>query len=773
MKKRLFSAIVLFAINVTIVFLAILSIFLIGNNSPFIAVRWVFAIVFLFFLPGNILTEILFLGHRDGKFGAIERFSMSLGLSFITISLTLSLLNFFWEISLFSLLTSVSIIVFSASTVALYLKLSRSHPRHIRSTPTAANPKTIASSKNVSMQTIRENALFFSFLCGVFVMLFSFVISPLFLIPQTSYVWAFAMNNNILDLLLLLFGALASIGILKTKQRGKRLLCYVLVAVSIAVAIKARILPALVSLGVGGDIGIDNWDSIGHMNSVIQSGHYSATEPYFLVYQNGEFLQPPNVLAPGYFCLMAAVSMMTGISPLNIPKTLFLVGALQPLLLYVVVKRKTGDDAKAIFSAFLIAGGSLLSDHIRYSSGSTSPVEAFSLTLILIGVYFLTFKQTRTIRALELFLILSLLSTHFVTAFLYFFILLVYLGPKILSLNDFKGLFQGIKQKNLSVIVTVTLFALLTTVFVFWLPVMAHPHSHLGIHYVERSTFFSYVRPEAHVERESLYTVITQHFFMNLKEEGLYIFLILYGSYWAIRKRERFFSSWIFALAFLGVFMHFANPNVSPLSYASPFIAFLNQAACAAGGVAIIDDFFHKPLPNVRKLTDVLRKVDIGKLFMSISILFVVLYLAFIPVFVRIQSPDEIYVRGSPEIFGYAKTTPKEVRYLMEVYLEAVSWSLENFPENAILVVNISRPVIADPFISHPVNLFRHMGVTMLVGTNLTLSDYGVIVSSFQDVYALKAREFVFNDDPTRTIIQYSYRNADVIILKLLKIVEG
>jgi len=759
MNRFLLSKIIFPTSNIAVTSLAILSIFFINQDSPFLPIRWIFGTFFLFFAPGFALVATLFV--NDKQLSNIERFTLSVGLSFIIVSLTMSLLNLLWKISLYYISTCLSTIIFALSFVAIYHRAKRYRDEY--KTKIKANTGNEEALGKVDIHKA-EHPLNFILLSGVILALLFFVIHPLFT-SYTNYIYEFAMNSNALDMILLLFGVLISIFILRSRLKGSSILCYVLIALTFIIAIKARILPALVSTGIGGDVGIDNWDSIGHTISVIGSGHYSETEPYFLIYQDGQMLQSPNPLAPGYFYLMAAVSMLIGIEPLQIPRFVFLISSLQPIFMFALVKRKTNDNVKAIFSAFLLAGGSLLSDHIRFTNGSTSPVEIVGLTLVLIGVYLLTLEQTRLIRALELFLILSLLNFHLVTAIIYLSIIFVYSSGRIISLNHIKSLYYEIKKKDKLAIGVIVLFSLLVVpISMFWYHTTTNPLSNLSIHYTERFTFFNYTRPTE--GRESLYQVINQHIYMDIREEGIYLLLLFFGLYYSIKKKDKIFTSWILSIAFIGLLLQFINPNISPLSYASPVLAFLNQAASAAGGVAIVSNFVHKPLHNIRKS---LNKSNVKKMFVPILIVFIVLYLAISPVFIRSQSPDDLYLRGNPEIFGYPRIPPEQARNAIEVYLNASNWALENFNEDAVLLVNSSIKTIFDPFISHPINIFRHTGVTMLVGININSTDIEIILNAYEHVYAVNAGEFPYTLNETIVEVRYVSTKGEVSILKLSK----
>lgn len=707
------------------------SAFFISSENPFFFVRWLVGLVFLLFIPGYCLVEAIFPERQRNQLGGIERFCLSIMLSLMATLLAVLLLNLIWSISLFSVLVALSLLIFVSSLVALYRKLMCTTSHSLNS-----NQK-IVDSNRARMYRPKESYVLLLTLSGLIAALFLFVIKPLFSRSYANYVYAFGMNTKEIDSLLLLIGATALILILKTKKKSMHFLCYVLVAASIFVAVKARMYPSALmpprARGVPGEIGVDTWDSLGHMNEVLKYGHSGVFEPFFLLYQNGEVVHLwAGLLAPGYFCLTAAMSMVTGLTSVQITNAIFLFSVLQTVIIYALVKRRTGDDAKAVFSAFLIAGGSLSNYLIRSSTGRFSPAEVIALTMFLFGIYLLTLEQFRSTKSLQIWLIVLLLNFHSVTAFLYVVVLFVYhVGRAKLGLKGVRFFFRKVKATHLWEIGFIaTLSALMIAhLYCLWIPRLTAP-AELSLHHEERFRFLEYSLPTDIIPMLDLRTR------MIPLSDLLYFFLIFYGLAYSIKRGERFFSSWLSSLFFVYVFLLIMNPVLS-----SRVFAYLYQAACAAGGSAVVSVFIDKPLSSIKETSGRLLKFGVKKsfelrMFSSLLIVFVVLYLAITPVFVR-EDP-RLYV-GLPQV--------------SEVYLDAAGWAAENFPRDAVLVVN---NIYVKELALHPMGVFRHMGVNTLLGFHLNLSDYYTISSTYEHVYILASNDFPLTVNPTMVKEEYS-----------------
>jgi len=181
-------------------------------------------------------------------------------------------------------------------------------------------------------------------------------------------------------------------------------------AIALLLALKARGNPALVSFGLGDRVGIDSWDSLGHLISFLGSGKYSLTEPFLLMVKNGQILSSPNPLPAGYFSLIGAASMLLGVDPLTLTRSVFLFGVLQIPFIYLLAKKLTGDTTKTLISSLLVGCGSAISENVKFTSGALSPIAAVGLALVPFGLYLLTLSKTNS-PVFSLFLWLWVCST--------------------------------------------------------------------------------------------------------------------------------------------------------------------------------------------------------------------------------------------------------------------------------------------------------------------------------------------------------------------------
>jgi len=80
--------------------------------------RVILGLPFVLFFPGYTLIASLF--HRKQSLSDIERVALSFGLSIAVVPLIGLILNYAWEIKLYSILTSVSLFILGTSIVAIY-----------------------------------------------------------------------------------------------------------------------------------------------------------------------------------------------------------------------------------------------------------------------------------------------------------------------------------------------------------------------------------------------------------------------------------------------------------------------------------------------------------------------------------------------------------------------------------------------------------------------------------------------------------------------------
>lgn len=109
--------------------MTLIAIYIMPQTFPLIYFRYVFASIFLLYLPGYTLVEVLF--PKKDDMGGLERFALSIGMSVAIAPLIGYVFNFTpWGIRLEPILVSLIILTISLSSLALirkyhYYKLSK------------------------------------------------------------------------------------------------------------------------------------------------------------------------------------------------------------------------------------------------------------------------------------------------------------------------------------------------------------------------------------------------------------------------------------------------------------------------------------------------------------------------------------------------------------------------------------------------------------------------------------------------------------------------
>jgi hypothetical protein len=104
--------------------LTFLLVYVAPAQFPWLAMRWFAGSVFVVFVPGFGLVQLLFVSRR--KVDSIERFALSVGLSLALVSLVGLLLNFSpWGIRLDPILLSVSVLVLAFAVASALRDYSR------------------------------------------------------------------------------------------------------------------------------------------------------------------------------------------------------------------------------------------------------------------------------------------------------------------------------------------------------------------------------------------------------------------------------------------------------------------------------------------------------------------------------------------------------------------------------------------------------------------------------------------------------------------------
>jgi len=112
-----------FLVLVAAVMLTASAIYILPQAVPYIYMRYVLGSLFVLFLPGFALVESLFPKKQD--ITSLERVALSIGLSLAVVPLVGLMLNYTpWGIRLNSVFTSLAILTFAFSMIALQRKFS-------------------------------------------------------------------------------------------------------------------------------------------------------------------------------------------------------------------------------------------------------------------------------------------------------------------------------------------------------------------------------------------------------------------------------------------------------------------------------------------------------------------------------------------------------------------------------------------------------------------------------------------------------------------------
>jgi len=106
--------------NVVVV-LTIVTVLAVSSESPLIPIRYVLGSLYVLYIPGATLIEVLYPKHED--LSPLERLALSIGLSLALVPLVGLILNYTpWGIRLIPVTTSLALLSICLATVALYRK---------------------------------------------------------------------------------------------------------------------------------------------------------------------------------------------------------------------------------------------------------------------------------------------------------------------------------------------------------------------------------------------------------------------------------------------------------------------------------------------------------------------------------------------------------------------------------------------------------------------------------------------------------------------------
>jgi uncharacterized membrane protein len=104
--------------SLVLAFAAILSIYVVPADLPWVSIRWVLGSVFVLFIPGYATVEALL--SRRSELNSLERFALSIGLSLALVPLIGLLLNYTpWGIRMTPIVISLTIISLGLVLVSL------------------------------------------------------------------------------------------------------------------------------------------------------------------------------------------------------------------------------------------------------------------------------------------------------------------------------------------------------------------------------------------------------------------------------------------------------------------------------------------------------------------------------------------------------------------------------------------------------------------------------------------------------------------------------
>jgi uncharacterized membrane protein len=103
--------------TITLASCAVLAVILVPDMFPISIMRWVLGSVFVLYLPGFTLTELLF--PERNSLDSLERFALSVGLSLVVVIFIGLILNYLpWGIRFTPIIVSIFLFVLSFATLA-------------------------------------------------------------------------------------------------------------------------------------------------------------------------------------------------------------------------------------------------------------------------------------------------------------------------------------------------------------------------------------------------------------------------------------------------------------------------------------------------------------------------------------------------------------------------------------------------------------------------------------------------------------------------------
>ena len=105
----------------SVVFLLFVAIYALPNSPPYIYLRYLFGSIFVLYLPGSSLIELLY--PKPEELSQLERLALSIGLSLALVPLVGLILNYTpWGIRLDPVFAALSLLTIGLACGAVYRK---------------------------------------------------------------------------------------------------------------------------------------------------------------------------------------------------------------------------------------------------------------------------------------------------------------------------------------------------------------------------------------------------------------------------------------------------------------------------------------------------------------------------------------------------------------------------------------------------------------------------------------------------------------------------
>ena len=221
-------------------------------------------IILLFFLTGYSTIKLI-KKYLPSQNNLLEQLCLSIGFSLVIVIIATSILSTFLVVSSLSVLLTLGGIslAFSILSEGPWFRLGDRN-----SFPKREEPPSTKRTKFSEPASVALIALWVGIVC------FVFFIHPFLSGQSNGLAYSFATNNNLADLVLLVLVTSLLIYRFRNEKKLAGFVTVLVLTIALLLSLKARSYPALVSFGLGDRVGIDSWDSLGHLIAFLGSGRY-------------------------------------------------------------------------------------------------------------------------------------------------------------------------------------------------------------------------------------------------------------------------------------------------------------------------------------------------------------------------------------------------------------------------------------------------------------------------------------------------------------------